>query len=74
MTATVIDFERARQSRLPVEEDGMPPGPYDFWYPLLEKMSAAERKTTIAEAFRYGVISERDAEIFNTSWPDQEGT
>jgi len=45
----------------------------DFWYPLLEKMSAADCKTTIAEAFRYGVIGERDAEIFNTSWPYQEG-
>ena len=49
-----------------------PPHPYDFWYWLLERMSHARRRAVIGEACRCGVIDERDAEIFLTSWPDRE--
>ncbi len=51
-----------------------PPGPYDFWFCLLHDMTPDQRQQIIADANRCGVINDRDAYIFRTSWPENRGT
>ena len=70
MTGQVIPFPINGSSRVKTCEKLHP---YDFWFPLLHDMPPAERRTTIEQAYRCGVIDKRDREIFLTSWLDQEG-
>lgn len=71
MTGQIIPFPVGCASRAtPCEKLH----PYDFWFPLLHDMRPAQRRATIEQAHRCGVIDERDREIFLTSWLDQEGT
>lgn len=65
MTAVVIPFPN--RSRVP---SPTAPHPYDFWYGLLHGMASRKRQATIREAARCGVISDRDAYILATSWPE----
>ena len=71
MSATILTFPTDRLALgVPVTR---PPDPYDFWFSLLEEMAPRQRERTITEANRCGVISDRDAYIFRTSWPEDRG-
>lgn len=64
MPAEIITFP------VHVRQEQEPPHPYDFWYPLLERMPPRRRLETIRAAHRCGVISDFDRETFEASWSD----
>ncbi len=71
MTAIILHFPPVAGAR-PTRE-ARPPEPYDFWFGLLDGMSPDQRRQTIADANRCGVINDHDAYIFRTSWPEDRG-
>ena len=70
MTAIIIPFPAPTSQRPePIEASQ----PYDFWYSLIEMLPPDQRRTTVEDALRCGVIDKLDAEIFMVSWPNVPG-